>query len=127
MSAESTKIRIVKEYLSFCFHRMRKINKKKDVLDVYLDKSMRVFIIDFNPFYEVTDALWFSWNEICELCEKVQTTPIKERRIDMRVCESKEKRVSFKSDSQYRYPVDAVDVTNAEKISEFIASASQNE
>uniref|UniRef100_A0A671SK49 Translation initiation factor eIF2 assembly protein n=2 Tax=Sinocyclocheilus anshuiensis TaxID=1608454 RepID=A0A671SK49_9TELE len=34
------------------------------VLDVYRDSSGRVWLIDFNPFGEVTDSLLFTWEEL---------------------------------------------------------------
>ena len=35
-----------------------------DVLDVYLDKKNRIWIIDFNVFGEPTSALLFEWTEL---------------------------------------------------------------
>ncbi|GAA6080809.1 cell division cycle protein 123 homolog, partial [Tachysurus ichikawai] len=34
------------------------------VLDVYRDSTGRVWLIDFNPFGEVTDSLLFTWEEL---------------------------------------------------------------
>lgn len=34
------------------------------VFDVYRDSQGRVWLIDFNPFGEVTDSLLFTWNEL---------------------------------------------------------------
>lgn len=33
-------------------------------MDVYIDKSGRLWIIDFNPFCKNTDPLLFSWDEL---------------------------------------------------------------
>uniref|UniRef100_A0A8C1IBJ1 Translation initiation factor eIF2 assembly protein n=1 Tax=Cyprinus carpio TaxID=7962 RepID=A0A8C1IBJ1_CYPCA len=41
-----------------------KENKVIVVLDVYRDSSGRVWLIDFNPFGEVTDSLLFTWEEL---------------------------------------------------------------
>uniref|UniRef100_A0A3B1KI98 Translation initiation factor eIF2 assembly protein n=1 Tax=Astyanax mexicanus TaxID=7994 RepID=A0A3B1KI98_ASTMX len=41
-----------------------KENKLIVVLDVYRDCMGRVWLIDFNPFGEVTDSLLFSWEEL---------------------------------------------------------------
>ncbi|XP_039617221.1 cell division cycle protein 123 homolog [Polypterus senegalus] len=38
------------------------------VFDVYRDSSGRVWLIDFNPFGEVTDSLLFTWEELTSKC-----------------------------------------------------------
>ncbi|CAM9598048.1 unnamed protein product [Chrysoparadoxa australica] len=40
------------------------------VLDVYVDKNGRVWVIDFNPFASVTDSLLFDWQELQQLKER---------------------------------------------------------
>jgi len=37
------------------------------VFDVYIDKKRKVYILDFNPFGEVTDALLYTWDELLNL------------------------------------------------------------
>jgi hypothetical protein len=34
------------------------------VLDIYVDRRSRVWLIDFNPYCSVTDSLLFSWSEL---------------------------------------------------------------
>ncbi|XP_075713543.1 translation initiation factor eIF2 assembly protein isoform X2 [Rhinoderma darwinii] len=41
-----------------------KENKLVDVFDIYRDSEGKVWLIDFNPFGEVTDSLLFTWEEL---------------------------------------------------------------
>mmetsp|Transcript_3511 Transcript_3511/g.4844 ORF Transcript_3511/g.4844 Transcript_3511/m.4844 type:complete len:139 (+) Transcript_3511:738-1154(+) len=38
-----------------------------DALDLYIDRKQRVWIIDFNPFGDPTNALLFEWSELIAL------------------------------------------------------------
>jgi hypothetical protein len=104
------------------------------VFDVYIDDHERLWLIDFNPYAPVTDALLFDWEELpIPECipdqfrprvkddEPTTTTTTEmattngERRIDFRVIES-EADVRVMSAGN-KFPVDAgVDVSNADSI-----------
>ncbi|KAI7791947.1 cell division cycle protein 123 homolog [Triplophysa rosa] len=45
-------------------HIQYKFPDEDFVLDVYRDSTGRVWLIDFNPFGEVTDSLLFTWEEL---------------------------------------------------------------
>ena len=84
-------------------------------------------MIDFNPFYEITDALLYCWFDICKLIDEKKES-IMNHKLDIDDIEcryidnNKEKRIEFQANSQYRYPIDAVDLSNEDKIREFIES-----
>jgi len=39
-------------------------------MDLYINENDCVFIVDFGPFCETTDSLFFSWNEIHDIIQK---------------------------------------------------------
>ena len=41
-----------------------------DVMDIYIDKSKRVWIIDFNIFGHPTNSLLFTWEELTQSISK---------------------------------------------------------
>jgi hypothetical protein len=45
-------------------HTSRKSTRRADALDVYVDRSFRVWLLDFGPFAGATDALLFDWEEL---------------------------------------------------------------
>ena len=95
----------------------------KYVMDIYIDKDYKVFIIDFNPFYQFTDCpSGYSWIDICKLIEDNDNKQIHFGFIDKK----ETAKIKFNSNSQYRYPIDAVDLTNEKHINEFVESCIQN-
>ena len=107
----------------------------KYVLDVYIDKKFKVYIIDFNPFYEFTDCgAMLNWIDICKLIEKKEgkngdgdDEQKKEDKILFGYIDSEDTaKIKFNSNTQYRYPSDAVDLTDAKHINEFVESCDRN-
>jgi hypothetical protein len=39
-----------------------------DIFDVYRKEENQVYLVDFNPYGQVTDSLLFKWEEL--LCDK---------------------------------------------------------
>eukprot|EP01083_Nonionella_stella_P090160 251918_1 len=94
----------------------------KYVMDVYIDKEFKVYIIDFNPFYEFTDCgTVLSWMDICKLIEK------KQQIVFGYVDSNETAKIKFNSNSQYRYPIDAVDLNNDREINAFVDSCKNND
>ncbi len=54
-----------------------------DVIDIYIDKKERIWIIDVNPFGEPTSALLFEWHELLAIEE-----------LDVRIVESEGEKLS---------------------------------
>lgn len=71
------------------------------VMDLYIDKNDRVWLIDFNVWGSRTDALLFSWSELANL-----------RDFEMRVVET-ERQVRADPLSSYRAPIDVLHVGSA--------------
>ncbi len=71
------------------------------VMDVYIDKNDRVWLIDFNVWGSRTDSLLFSWSELTGLDD-----------IEMRVVET-ERQVKADPLSSYRAPIDVLHVGSA--------------
>jgi hypothetical protein len=71
------------------------------VMDIYIDKNDRVWLIDFNVWGSRTDALLFSWSELIALDD-----------IEMRVVET-ERQVKADPLSSYRAPIDVLRVGSA--------------
>ena len=71
------------------------------VMDVYIDKNDRVWVIDFNVWGSRTDALLFSWSELAHLQD-----------VEMRVVET-ERQVRADPLSSYRAPIDVLHVGSA--------------
>lgn len=118
-------IKFYSEKIKDCF------NLNNYVFDCYIDKNFKLYIIDFNPFYEITDALLFSWFEICKMIDGIKGKDNKQNSDDgvaddvvFRVVSDKANKIEFQANSQYRYPVDAVDLSSEDKIREFIESQS---
>merc|ERR1712130_483869 len=92
------------------------------VMDVYVDKDFKVHIIDFNPFYEFTDCgAMLSWIDICKVIE--QKDDKQKKNILFGYVDSNETaKIKFNSNSQYKYPIDAVDLRNEKQITDFVES-----
>lgn len=54
-----------------------------DVIDIYIDKKERIWIIDVNPFGEPTSALLFEWHELLTIEE-----------LDVKIVESEGEKLS---------------------------------
>ncbi len=83
-----------------------------DVADVYVDKDFRCWLIDFNPFGMLTDALLFSWSEL----ECMSSSCIEFRTIDSMIA------MQPKDSLVYRLPKDLIDLSNRQGIDDFIAN-----
>ena len=104
----------------------------KYIMDIYIDKQFKVYIIDFNPFYEFTDSgTILSWIDICKLIEKMDDNDDEQKDNDDNkekhivfgyVDTNKTAKIKFNSNSQYRYPIDAVDLRDEKHINEFVES-----
>ena len=75
------------------------------VLDVYITKSNKGYIVDFNPYSESTDSYLFTREELKDL----KATEVVGD-CDFRVV-TQEKEVKPSKYSGYRGPIDAVDIT----------------
>jgi hypothetical protein len=87
-----------------------------DVLDVYVDRDYRVWLIDINPFGTVTDGLMFSWEELVQDSEE----EFEFRVIDCQIA------VQPKSTLVYRLPKDIIDLSSRAGIERF-ADAFRNQ
>uniref|UniRef100_A0A3Q2QVV1 Translation initiation factor eIF2 assembly protein n=1 Tax=Fundulus heteroclitus TaxID=8078 RepID=A0A3Q2QVV1_FUNHE len=80
------------------------------VFDVYRDSQGRVWLIDLNPFGEVTDSLLFSWEELMsggEIAHQLQDGPAFR-------CTTSEVTVQPSPCLSYRIPRDFVDLSTGE-------------
>lgn len=92
------------------------------VFDCYIDKSDRVWLLDFNVWAERTDGLLFEWEEINDLSEdqlcsetneeakdKDALIEINNKNPEMRIVLS-ENEVHYDPLSSYKAPIDTVDL-----------------
>lgn len=49
-----------------------KFKEEKFVMDVYVDRNRRVWLVDFNVYSDVTEAGLFEWKEILDLEERAR-------------------------------------------------------
>ena len=90
-------------------------------MDLYVDKHFKSFIIDFNPFHEITDSILFNWSDICHKISN--TSNNNDIPIELKYNNSSNNnKIQYNDKSQYRYPIDCVDLTDEHKIQEFINS-----
>jgi len=79
------------------------------VLDCYIDKNDRVWIIDFNVWDERTDPLLFSWEELNNIRKQQQQNS--DTVLEFRLVTG-EKDVKQDPLSSYRAPIDTVDLAS---------------
>lgn len=93
------------------------------VLDVYIDKQERVWLLDFNVWGTQTDALLFSWDELLRIAsretEEQDDSSLENQRPEIRVVETANE-IHHDPLASYRAPIDAVDLAS---ISGFDATA----
>ena len=118
----------VRNTLSECINEffesfvMNEFINDKYVMDVYVDKEYKVYVIDFNPFYEITDCgISITWIDICKLIENK-----KKNILFGYVNKTETAKIKFNSNSQYRYPIDAVNLSDERHINEFVESCKNN-
>jgi hypothetical protein len=82
-------------------------------MDVYISKSMRVYLIDFNPWTAATESLLFEWAELNEFSTQSTAAP------ELRIITSQSgirPTLSFVNS----VPYDVVDFSNAAALNELI-------
>eukprot|EP01083_Nonionella_stella_P000425 1223_1 len=86
------------------------------VLDIYLDKSDRIWIVDFNPFCPVTDGLLFDWEDLTK-----SRQPRTESRSlpEFRVLTSRPP-VKPSEKSSFGVPEDILEISSAADIDKFV-------
>lgn len=87
-------------------HRFANGSVKNYVFDIYIDKSERVWLLDFNVWSVQTDALLFEWEELVEL-ELPVDTELPELRLVETALEVRQDPLS-----SYRAPVDTVELAS---------------
>ena len=130
MQSERAREKVKKAIIQFFVEQVQGkfvgvVTDDKYVMDVYVDGRLRVFIVDFNPFYPLTDGILFTWEEIKEIVvggEGGDGQKQQQQECHFRVVDDHKKRVAFSSMSQYRYPIDAVDLRCEKQIEEFVRS-----
>ena len=87
-------------------HRFADNKVKNYVFDVYLDKSERVWLLDFNVWSIQTDALLFEWEELVDM-----DLPVDTNLPELRVVETA---LEVRQDplSSYRAPTDTVELAS---------------
>lgn len=87
-------------------HRFAHDKLKNYVFDVYLDKSERVWLLDFNVWSIQTDALLFEWEELIHM-----DLPLDTELPELRIVETA---LEVRQDplSSYRAPVDTVELAS---------------
>lgn len=120
LAEEHTQERILDSICSFFREHVQSIFELSSfIMDVYLDRSDRVWIVDMNPFSDTSLPLLFSWDELREYAlTSTAISPL------LRVIESPVA-VQPRHDLIHRLPTDIVDLSTAEGIASFAADARQ--
>jgi len=86
------------------------------IFDIYITQSYNVYIVDFNPFGEITEPLLFSWEELHNWNNDT---------VDMRIVQSK----AHIQPKLYKIgvPFDLVDVSSGSAVNQFIQKAISGE
>ncbi|VEU44542.1 unnamed protein product [Pseudo-nitzschia multistriata] len=77
------------------------------VLDVFLDKKDRIWVIDFNPWARTTDSLLYEWSELMSMDDEPEDNDDEGIRIA-----ASEGEVRHDPLSSYRAPIDTVDLAS---------------
>lgn len=87
------------------------IHSNVDTFDVYITRNReRIYLIDFNPFAQKTDALLFDWSELL----------LAEKRMPMRLLASEAASQHMQQPFAFnRYPSDVTDLSNGQTVAEF--------
>nr|ACI90369.1 cell division cycle protein 123-like protein [Philodina roseola] len=98
---------------NLCEFFTEKIQKKffssDFIVDIYRKDADRLYIIDFNPWGPMTDALLFGWAELMDLAAEVKWQR-EEKNVDFRYVRS-QNGIKANSYSQYAIPKDIADIT----------------
>lgn len=101
---DATRIRdLIHEF--FLDYVQERFPDDKYVVDVYIDKQHRVWIVDFNVWGARTDSLMFGWRELTDMSPCLMKVP------EIR-CVETSKEVRPDPLSSFRAPIDAVHVAN---------------
>eukprot|EP00537_Pseudo-nitzschia_pungens_P010930 CAMPEP_0172391300 /NCGR_PEP_ID=MMETSP1061-20121228/7737_1 /TAXON_ID=37318 /ORGANISM="Pseudo-nitzschia pungens, Strain cf. pungens" /LENGTH=399 /DNA_ID=CAMNT_0013121885 /DNA_START=158 /DNA_END=1357 /DNA_ORIENTATION=- len=73
------------------------------VLDVFLDKKDRIWVVDFNPWARTSDSLLYEWSELISMDDEDDE--------GIRIAES-EREVRHDPLASYRAPIDTVDLAS---------------
>ncbi|XP_075455604.1 translation initiation factor eIF2 assembly protein [Ascaphus truei] len=93
------------------------------VFDIYKDSQGKMWLIDFNPFGEVTDSLLFTWEELARgknLCGPPGEGESVEQDCPAFRCTTSEVTVQPSPCLSYRLPKDFVDLSTGEDAHKFI-------
>lgn len=113
--------RCIQEF--FKKHVQYKFLDEDFVFDVYRDSMGRVWLIDFNPFGEVTDSLLFTWEEIRSgnsLKEDQSEGAAMEEDYPSFRCTNSNLTVQPSPYLSYRLPKDFVDLSTGEDVHKLI-------
>uniref|UniRef100_A0A0B8RRB4 Translation initiation factor eIF2 assembly protein n=1 Tax=Philothamnus irregularis TaxID=1899461 RepID=A0A0B8RRB4_9SAUR len=107
----------------FTKHIQYKFLDEDFVFDVYRDSMGRVWLIDFNPFGEVTDSLLFTWEEIRSgnslKNDQTEGAAMEEESPSFR-CTNSSLTVQPSPYLSYRLPKDFVDLSTGEDVHKLI-------
>ena len=118
LQSKSSRDALSKTILDFFMEKVhQKFMNDHFVMDVYVDQHSKVFVIDFQPFNEITDSV-IPWMDICKAIEDEDRKEILFGFVDKEAAA----KIRFSSKSQYRFPVDCVDLENEQQINEFVDS-----
>lgn len=120
LAEEGTQERVLDSICSFYREHVDSVFELSTfIMDVYLDRLDRVWIVDMNPFSDTSVPLLFTWDELREYAESsTAASPL------LRVIESTVA-VQPRHDLIHRLPTDIVDLSTAEGIASFAADARQ--
>ncbi|XP_054844251.1 cell division cycle protein 123 homolog isoform X1 [Eublepharis macularius] len=113
--------RCIQEF--FKKHIQYKFFDEDFVVDVYRDSMGRVWIIDFNPFGEVTDSLLFTWEEMISgnnLKDEQSEGAAMEQDCPSFRCTNSSLTVQPSPYLSYRLPKDFVDLSTGEDVHKLI-------
>ncbi|KAF7246701.1 hypothetical protein EYD10_07390 [Varanus komodoensis] len=113
--------RCIQEF--FQKHIQYKFFNEDFVFDVYRDSMGRVWLIDFNPFGEVTDSLLFTWEELRSgnsLKEDQSEAAAMEQDYPAFRCTNSNLTVQPSPYLSYRLPKDFVDLSTGEDVHKLI-------
>ncbi|XP_062990326.1 translation initiation factor eIF2 assembly protein [Elgaria multicarinata webbii] len=113
--------RCIQEF--FKKHIQYKFFNEDFVFDVYRDSMGRVWLIDFNPFGEVTDSLLFTWEELRSgnsLKEDQSEAAAMEQDCPSFRCTNSDLTVQPSPYLSYRLPKDFVDLSTGEDVHKLI-------
>ena len=102
---------IIEFFEDIVCHRFAKDQLSNYVFDVYVDKSDRVWLVDFNVWSLQTDALMYTWEELVDLQVPLLVGESSDSWPELRVVETA---LEVRQDplSSYRAPMDTVSLAS---------------